>query len=157
MRRTKIFPLSLAFILLSGTLPLTSQAAGTPSAEPPFRLALADYIPPAMTTMAVQGNYAYLGAGPSLLVIDISDPDHPQRVAYHLLPAIAKQVAVSAGRVYVLTNEDPYHQGDNQVSIFNIDNPQTPVLIGDYGTANIYCIAAAGVRLFLGSNVGLSI
>jgi hypothetical protein len=56
-----------------------------------------------------------------------------------------------------LTDEDPYHQGDNQVSIFNIDNPQTPVLIGNYGTANIYCIAAAGVRLFLGSNDGLSI
>jgi hypothetical protein len=154
---TKPFSLFLAIILLTGSLPTASKASRASGGDPPIRLALADYIPPAMTTLAVHGHYAYVGAGPSLLVIDVSDPGHPQRVAYRLLPDMAKQVAVSTGRVYVLTDTDPYHQGDNHVLIFDIDNPLIPLFISDYGPANIDCIAISGLKLYLGSNQGLSI
>jgi hypothetical protein len=157
MQRKKLFTIFLIIVLLTSGLPTVSKASPASAGDPSIRLALSDYIPPAMTTLAVQGPYAYVGAGPSLLVIDISDPDHPQRVAYRLLPAMAKRVAVSTGRVYVLTDADPYHQGDNHVLIFNIDNPLLPFFISDYGPANIDCLAVTGEQLFLGSNEGLSI
>jgi hypothetical protein len=157
MQRNKMFPIFLIIVLLTGSLPTASKASPVSAGDPPIRLALSDYLPPAMTTLAVQGHYAYIGAGPSLLVIDISDPGHPQRVAYRLLPAMAKQVAASAGRVYVLTDADPYQQGDNHVLTFNIDNPLKPLFIGDYSPANIHCIAITGLNLYLGSNEGLSI
>ncbi len=157
MQRKKLFPIFLIIVLLTNGLPTVSKASPASAGDPPIRLALSDYIPPAMTTLAIQGHYAYVGAGPSLLVIDISDPGHPQRVAYRLLPDMAKQVAASAGRVYVLTDADPYQQGDNHVLIFNIDNPLKPLFIVDYSPANIDCIAITGLNLYIGSNEGLSI
>ena len=106
MRRSQLLSTFLVIFLLTANLPSASKASPASEGGRPIRLALLDYIPPAMTTLAVQGNYAYVGAGPSLLVIDISDPAHPRRVAYRLLPVMAKQVAVSPGRVYLLTDMD---------------------------------------------------
>jgi hypothetical protein len=157
MRRSQFLSFLLAILLLTGSLPTPGKASPASNSDRPVRLALLDYIPSAMTTLAVQGNYAYVGAGPSLLVIDLSDPAHLRRVAYRLLPAMAKQVAVSPGRVYVLTDKDTLHADDNQIFIFNIANPEKPELIGNFGPANIFTFAAAGTRLILGGSDGVSI
>jgi hypothetical protein len=128
---------------------MDSLAPANPS--PGEKLALAGFFPPAMDTLDVQGNYAYVGAGASLLVIDVSDPDNPRQVAYRLLPAKALKVVATTGRVYVLTNA-------GQVQIFDISQAAFPSLIGSYSSAhNPTYLDADGQRFYLNGDDGFSI
>jgi len=161
MRRTKAFSLLLVIILLSGGLRDTSTAAGAPTNKPPIRLVSADLIPPAMTTLAVEGDYAYVGTSRYLVVIDVSDPDNPKQVAYAPLPAPARQVAVAWGRAYVLTDSDESWRyvirGGDQVQIFDIANPLAPRLVNQLGPGSYGGLAAKNFRLYLLGNGNFSI
>jgi hypothetical protein len=47
-------------------------------------------------TVAVQGNYAYIGVGPHLVILDVSDPAHPMVVGQTgVLPGVVKSIAVA--------------------------------------------------------------
>ena len=55
-----------------------------------------------MRAMAVQGSRAYVGAGPRLVVLDISDPAHPTVSGQSaVLPEIVEHVTVSGTLAYV--------------------------------------------------------
>lgn len=161
MRRTKVFSLLLVIILLSGGLRDTSTAVGAPPNEPPTRLVLADLIPPAMTALAVEGDYAYVGTYTYMVVIDISNPDRPSQVAYAQLSAPARQVVTAWGRVYVLTDADQYElypsSGDESVAIFDVRNPTAPKLIGQISQGAYYSLDVQGFTLYLSSEEGFSI
>jgi hypothetical protein len=150
-----VFALFLVLALFSSSeaAPLlylnNSMGHSIPSAGE--KLALAGFSPPAMDTLDVQGNYAYVGAGASLLVIDVSNPDDPRRVAYRLLPAEALKVVATTGRVYLLTSA-------GQVQIFDIFQPAFPSLIGSYSsTQNPTYLDADGERFYLNGDDGFSI
>jgi hypothetical protein len=116
-----------------------------------MNLALVGYVPPAMTKVAIQGNYAYVGAGPALMVFGVVDPDHPVRVAYMLLPAFVSDLAVSGGFAYVLTS-------DNRVLIIDITWPTAPAIRGIYVTAEgVADLCVEGSYLFLAVPAGLRI
>jgi len=52
--------------------------------------------------VAVQGNYAYVGAGLRLVIIDVSTPSHPVMVSQTgVFPDIARGVAVAGSYAYV--------------------------------------------------------
>jgi len=161
MRRRKAFSLLLVIILLSGGLRDTSTAAGASPNDPPIKLVPADLIPPAMTTLAVEGDYAYVGAGSYLLVVDVSDPDKLKQVAYVQLPAPASLVVATSRLVYVLTDSARFHYaivaGGDQVQIFDILNPLAPRLAGQVGPGNYYGLAAKDSRLYLSGTEGFSI
>ena len=161
MIRSKFFSLLVSVSLLISAFPGVSHASFTnlpPSQAPPW-LGLADYIPPAMTTLAVQGNIAYLGAGPSLLAFDISDPDHPQRLLYQLLPGIARQVLVFAEHVYVLVSSEPVYYPGRSDRILIYDTNRLPALqwIGEYRSTSIDSFAVDASRLYIGDPDGFSI
>ena len=52
--------------------------------------------------VAVSGDYAYLGSGAALLVVDVSDPAGLQVVGEIFLPNVLSGVAVSGSYAYVV-------------------------------------------------------
>ncbi len=74
--------------------------------------------------LAVEGDYAYIGVGPRLVVVDISDPTNPQQAgASPALGDFVLGVAVSGNHTYVAA-------GSAGLQIFDITNPVAPALIG---------------------------
>ncbi len=52
--------------------------------------------------LEIQGNYAYLGAGTHLIILDISDPHFPHAVGTYASPDSIKDLAVSGNYVYLV-------------------------------------------------------
>ena len=78
--------------------------------------------------VALEREYAYSGVGPRLVVLDGSDPVHPQVVGEPPpLPSIVKDVVVAGGYAYVA-------DWDSGLRIINVSNPAVPTLAGAFDT-----------------------
>ena len=78
--------------------------------------------------VAVQGNYAHIGEGYSLTILDISDPASPIVVGKTFpLPDIVQGVAIAGGYAYVA-------DGDGGLRVINVSTPTNPVEVGFYDT-----------------------
>ncbi len=75
----------------------------------------------------VQGDYAYIGEGPGLRILDISDPTNPQAIGKVLLPDIVLGVYVSGNCAYVA-------DGLSGLRVIDISNPASPVEVGYFLT-----------------------
>jgi hypothetical protein len=116
-----------------------------------MNLALVGYVPPAMTKVAIQGDYAYVGAGPVLIVFGVAYPDYPVRLTYLLLRAFVNDLVVSGGFAYVLTS-------DNRVLIIDITQPNAPAIRGTYiASDKILDLSVEGSYLYLAVSDGLRI
>jgi hypothetical protein len=70
--------------------------------------------------VAVDGAIAYIGQGPRLVVVDVSDGAHPRQIGQsELLPAVVDAVTVAGGTVYV---------GAAGLFAFDVSDPTSPVL-----------------------------
>jgi hypothetical protein len=84
--------------------------------------------------VAVQGNYAYVGEGPRLTILDISNPASPTVVGKtDPLPEIVYGVAVAGGYAYVA---DYYG-----LRIVDVSDPSNPREVGSYDTPG-YAVAS---------------
>jgi len=98
-------------------------------------------------TVAVQGNYAYLGVGPRLVILNVSDPPHPAVVGQtDVLPGFVGAVAVAGGYAYVA-------DGHGNLRIIHVSDPAHPAEVGfcdtpgfteDVAVAGDYAYIAAG-------------
>ncbi|MGI6209698.1 MAG: LVIVD repeat-containing protein, partial [Anaerolineae bacterium] len=89
------------------------------------------------TAVASAGNYAYLGIGPYLAVIDISDPAAPVEVGRTaMLPNIVEDVVVAGDFAYVAA-------GAAGLRVINVANPAQPAEVGFYEALD----AAKGVAV----------
>ena len=79
--------------------------------------------------VAVQGNYAYVGEGRSLLVLDISTPSSPSRVGKVVLPGAVMDIALLGQYAYVAALE-------GGLQVVKISNPAAPSICGFYSTTN---------------------
>jgi hypothetical protein len=79
--------------------------------------------------VAVQGNYAYVGEGRSLLVLDISTPSSPSKVGKVVLPGVVMDVALFGQYAYVAALE-------GGLQVVKISNPAAPSICGFYSTTN---------------------
>ena len=60
-----------------------------------------------INTVAVQGHYAYIGEGPQLTILDISNPASPTVVGKTaLLPANVQDIAIAGDYAYVTAGAD---------------------------------------------------
>lgn len=76
----------------------------------------------------VQGSYAYIGLGPRLVTLDISDPSSPTLVGQTSpLPDFVRGVYVSGDYAYVANEE-------SGLCIVDVSNPATPEDVGAYDT-----------------------
>ena len=105
-------------------------------------------------SVALQGDYAYLALGPSLVILDVSDPANPVFVAQTALRHwLVGCVAVSGDYAYLSSY--------GAVEIIDVSDPQHPVQVGIYGVcsdyycyANISGIAADGNYVYIVSTHG---
>lgn len=97
--------------------------------------------------VAVAGNYAYVGQGQDMLVIDITDPSNPSRVGRVTTPALVNNVALSGNYAYVAN-------GENGLVIVDVTNKTTPTIRGTYDSESAYGVAVSGNYTYVadGSN-----
>ena len=103
--------------------------------------------------VAVQGNYAYIGVGPRLVILNVSDPAHPWAVRRTApLPDIVRGVALAGSFAYLV-------DGDAGLRISDVSNPAAPFEVGFFDTPGVaYGIALAGSLAFVADgNAGLRI
>jgi len=151
MSRFRLLLLAVVFVLLFTS---TSTAApGDPSLASP-RQANADttrlqvqsanvefvgQIGGTMNAVALQGNYAYVGVGPRLVILNIANLANPVVVGQTgVLPAIVADVAVAGNYAYVADEV-------GGLRIIDVSNPAAPTEVGFYDTpGNAYGVAVAG-------------
>ena len=115
--------------------PLTSAVATNQGMA--HNVELVGQIGGASLAVAVRGDYAYLGVGPRLIVLDVRDPAHPLKVGETgLLPDIVQDVAVLGSHAYVAD----YGSG---LRIVDVSDPAHPTEVGSYDTPG----SASGVAV----------
>ncbi len=78
--------------------------------------------------VAVQGNVAFVGVGYRLMILDVTDPSHPQEIgASQPLKSQIQGITVQGEVAYLAT-------GESGLSIINIADPAQPALVGQYDT-----------------------
>ena len=78
--------------------------------------------------MEVQGGYAYVGVGPRLLILNVSNPFHPVLVGQSpVLPTFVESVRVVGDFAYVT-------KGYGGLHIIDVSDPANPVWRGAYDT-----------------------
>jgi len=78
--------------------------------------------------VAVSGGRAYMGNGPRLFILDVSDPAHPRFLGRSgVLGAFVRDVVVRDGYAYVANGAAGLH-------IFNVTDPAHPLEVGFYDT-----------------------
>jgi hypothetical protein len=89
-----------------------------------------------INAVAGEGAYAYVGSGPRLVILNISDPTHPTVVGQTaVLPGVVQAVVVAgdpstgSGRRYAYLAA-----GEGGLRIVNIANPTAPTQVGFYAT-----------------------
>lgn len=134
--------LCLALALGLCLQPLDLAAAPVPGDG--RRLTLASQIGGYTNAVAVQGQYAYLGVGPRLVVVSIADLTHPVMVGQTpMLPDIVSAVAPAGDYVYVAAGKAGLH-------VFSIANPAAPLEVGACPTLDVtYDVAVQGSYAYL--------
>jgi uncharacterized repeat protein (TIGR02543 family) len=103
------------------------------------------------SAVAVQGNYAYVGEGSSLLVVSISNPSSPSFVSRLALPANVLDIALNGQYAYVA-------DGDAGLQVVDISNPTVPLLKGFYQTPGwARAIAIQTGKVYVADGAGLEI
>jgi hypothetical protein len=105
--------------------------------------------------LAVQGNYAYMGEGRNLIVVDVSTPSSPSRVGKITLPGIIQDIAIFNNYAFVADTE-------GGLQVVNITTPSTPTIAGFYATTNSLAssVTIYGGRAYVTDaqqNIGLQI
>lgn len=98
--------------------------------------------------VAVQGNYAYLGQGPRMIVLDVSNPDNPKLVGQsEILRGIVYGIALRDKYAYVVAA----YEG---LQVFDISQPTKPKRIAklDMETPGCNSITLEGDKALLACN-----
>jgi len=104
------------------------QLQGVMPAAPIYSLELVGQIGGATNAVAVQGDYAYVGVGPRLVTLNISNPANPVVVGQTgVLPDVVQGVVVTGTYAYVAA-------GDSGLRIINVSDPAAPANAGSYDT-----------------------
>jgi hypothetical protein len=100
-------------------------------------------------SVALQGNYAYIGIGPRLVILDVSNPTHPAVAGRtDVLPWIMRGLAVMGTYAYVAA-------AGSGLRIINITNPGAPSEVGFCDTpGNAFGVAVAGSYAYVADSEG---
>ncbi|MGB3479993.1 MAG: T9SS type A sorting domain-containing protein [bacterium] len=101
------------------------------------------------TSICVKGDYAYLGNGSSLRILDVSNPSNPSEIgSVSELPGYLWDLTVSGDYVYTAEG--------NGVSIIDVSVPSSPSLAGRFDNVSFgisYGIAVKGNYTYVGAYV----
>lgn len=136
-----------------GTTP-TQEAANTPLPPAPQPTAAPSPKPAATigtaAAVAVQGEYAYVGEGFTLAVVEVRDPAHPVVVSQTAwLPGEVKDVAVTDTWACLA-------DGTGGLRILDIADPAVPVAVGSYETNGyVFQVTPMGKYAYIADDNGL--
>jgi hypothetical protein len=87
----------------------------------------------------VAGNYAYIGVGPRLVVLELSDPANPRMVGQtDMLPDLVEDIHIAGDYAYVadggIWSDDCWCYIDPGLRVVDISDPTTPVEVATYET-----------------------
>jgi hypothetical protein len=101
-------------------------------------------------TVAVVGNYAYIGEGPGLTILDISAPNAPSVVGRtEFLPDIVQDVAISGNYAYLADY-------DSGLRVVDVSDAANPFEVGFYATPDTaYGVAVEGNYAYVVDGYGL--
>lgn len=159
---TGLTVLGLLFFGLASVLPAAAQEGPDPDSRPLAGDMVTAVVSPighysgTVTAFDVEGDYAYLGTPGSLVVLDVSDPYHPEVIASQ---ALSKQdpltpdptsVQVYGGRAYVTTSfvYTTCCLG-GYLDVFQVDRPTNPVKRGSLFSGGLTDAAIAGNQAYL--------
>ena len=98
--------------------------------------------------VAVQGNYAYVGEGRNLLVLDVTTPSNPSRVGKVTLPGVIQDIAIFSHYACVA-------DGEGGFQIVDITTASTPTIAGYYATTNYTWSSVLGIKDFTDLSYGI--
>jgi hypothetical protein len=125
--------------LSAGGLPASAQGPQPPTLD------LVGQIAGPADAVAVQGNYAYVGAGPRLAIVNVSNPAQPAIVGQtEALGATIAAIAVTTDYAYVA-------DGVAGLFIFSLADPTQPTQVGSFRTpaGHTEGVAVAGNYAYL--------
>jgi parallel beta-helix repeat protein len=93
------------------------------------------------SSIAIQGNYAYMGQGLSIRILDITNPQIAQDVAGMTMSDEVLDISIQGSTLYTITS-------DNTLSILDISNPVNPEIIG-----SCYVCTSHEGKIFLLNNI----
>ena len=98
------------------------------------------------------GNYAYVGVGLRLVILNISDPAHPVQVGQSVvLTGVVKDVSVVDSLAYLAN-------GETGLQIIDVSNPANPTVRGAYDTpGNAYSVSVVGSLAYVADGSSLQI
>ena len=132
--RTKMYMRALTIMVLAAAAVLV-VGAGVGAADE-VNVTLAGHFGGETGVVAVSGNYAYIGQGQDLVVLDISSPALPVELGRVMTTSIM-DVAVSGDYAYVA-------DGSNGLTIIDVSNKSAPALAGSYDTGKARGVAVSG-------------
>jgi hypothetical protein len=99
--------------------------------------------------VALQGDYAYIGVGPRLVILNVADPAHPTAVGQTgVLPNVVRGVAVAGSYAYVA-------DGEGGLRVINVADPAHPGEAGFYDTlGSAWGVALAGSYAYVADGEG---
>ena len=141
--------LVLVLLLLAGLPAATAAPPGPLPAAADENVELVGHIGGWTLDVAIMGNYAYVGEGPRLAILDIANPAQPVLVGKSpVLPGLVYAVVVSGNHAYVAADR-------GGLWIIDISNPAAPTTVGAYDTPNnAYGLAVAGNYAYVADWVG---
>ena len=79
--------------------------------------------------VAIDGSHAYIGVGPRLTILDISNPADPHPIGEtDLLGGLVSDIVISSQYAYVVTS------GGGNLYIISISDPTHPIIVGSLST-----------------------
>ncbi|OPY19437.1 MAG: LVIVD repeat protein [Methanomethylovorans sp. PtaU1.Bin093] len=100
--------------------------------------------------VALEHNYAYIGQGKDLVVLDISDVSNPSEVGRVIIPSRVDEVVLSENYAFITGYE-------NGLFVVDITDPSVPKLVGSYDTQGADNIAVSGNYAYIAVGDGLVI
>lgn len=106
-------------------------------------LSLVNQIGGSVFVTVKQGNYAYVGMGPRLLIVDVQDPAQPVVLGQtEVLSGIVSRIQVAGNYAYLGV--------DGGVSIVDVSNPGAPAQVSFYDTpGSVFGVAISDTLAYI--------
>ncbi len=152
--RTGLLVFALMSVCLNSSLSQSGNAAAPTdvSNSQSSLLSLSGHIGGRTDNVVVQGDYAFVKHGPEAAIVDISDPAHPARIGYIMLPERLTDLAVQGNYLFTSWAHLTHGRFDytGALNIFDVSDPAHPVEIGSYiPSGGIWDIAISGNYIYL--------
>ncbi len=138
---TLLFTLTLIALLLGTPAPSRAQVHARPAArvaseEPPAgeNIEFVGHLGGKISSVFVQDNYAYVGVGPELIIMDISDLSNPVIIGRCYLPM---KYHIHYNDIFVANNYAYVLSGDKML-IVDVSDPASPIKVGMHNALTVH-------------------